>query len=103
MGFQLANTLKGIFNLRPPQVILFPTWSVKAVLDNLEQWGPAPATKFCLKLLTFQTLAGAKRISSLSLLTVKEGYLEVGDKKVILQPCGLAKHSRPVYVGGPLQ
>ena len=76
------------------------------MLDTLERWGPAK--KLCLKLLTFRTLAllalaCAKRISSLSLLTVREGYLEVCDRKVVLQPCGLEKHSRPGYVGGPIE
>ena len=102
----IIRQLKGIFNLRPPQITLFPTWSVKNVLDMLEKWGPSSI--LCFKLLTYRTvmllaLSSAKRLASLALLIVKEGYLELGEQKVVLQPCGLEKHSRPGFEGGPIE
>ena len=102
----IIRQLKGIFNLRPPQITLFPTWSVKNVLDMLEKWGPSSI--LCFKLLTYRTvmllaLSSAKRSASLSLLIVKEGYLELGEQKIVLQPCGLEKHSRPGFEGGPIE
>ena len=102
----IKRQLKGIFNLRPPQVALFPSWSVQAVLDTLQKWGPAQ--KLSLKLLSYKTvtllaLSCAKRVSSLSLLTVREGYLEVSEDKIVLQPFGLEKHSRPDFIGSPIE
>ena len=102
----IKRQLKGIFNLRPPQVTLFPTWSVKAVLDMLDEWGPS--SKLSFKLLTYRTvmllaLSSGKRIASISLLVVKKGYLELSEQKIVLQPCGLEKHSRPGFVGGPVE
>ena len=52
------------------------------------------ASKLCFKQLTYRTVmllafSSAKRLASLSLLIVKEGYLELGEQKVVLQPCCL--------------
>ena len=60
------------------------------------------ASKLCFKQLTYRTVmllafSSAKRLASLSLLIVKEGYLELGEQKVVLQPFGLEKHSRPGF------
>ena len=102
----IKRQLKGIFNLRPPKQTLFPSWSVKNVLDTIKQW--YPTTKLSTQLLTYKTaflvaISSAKRASSLSLLSIKKGYLEVSEEKVVLLPIGLEKHSRPGFVGGPIE
>ena len=65
----------------------------------LEKWGPASK----IMLQAINALSSAKRLASLSRLIVKKGYLELGEQKVVLQPCGLEKHSRPGFVGGPIE
>ena len=101
----VTRLLKGVFNLRPPVKILFPTWSVKQVLVTLRNW--SPASSLDLKSLTFKclmllALVTGKRASSLSLLSVKQGYLQVGESTVVFQPLGLEKTTRPGHTGGPI-
>ena len=101
----VTRLLKGVFNLRPPVKILFPTWSVKQVLVTLRNW--SPASSLDLKTLTFKclmllALVTGKRASSLSLLSVKQGYLQVGESTVVFQPLGLEKTTRPGHMGGPI-
>ena len=93
----VTRLMKGIFNSRPIVKTLFPAWSVKLVLKTLREW--SPASKLSLKLLTLKTvmllaLATGKRASSIKLLSIKSGYIEVSEGKVVLQPFGLEKHSR---------
>ena len=45
-------------------------------------------------------ISSAKRVASLSLLSIIRGYLELGGDKVVLMHLGLEKHSRPGFVGG---
>ena len=92
----VKRQLKGIFNLRPPKVSLFPTWSVKIILDMFNTWGPASC--LALQLLTYKTvfllaLACAKRVASLALLSLEDGYIQISESKIVLQPLGLEKHS----------
>ena len=93
----VTRLMKGIFNSRPIIKSLFPAWSVKMVLKTLSEW--SPASKLSLKILTLKTvmliaLATGKRASSIRLLSTKPGYIEISEGKVVLQPCGLEKHSR---------
>ena len=101
----IKRQLKGIFNFRPPKQTLFPSWSVKSVLDTIKQW--YPIAKLSMQMLTYKTafliaISSSKRVSSLSLLSIKRGYLEVGEDKIVLLPIGLEKHSRPGFLGGPI-
>ena len=101
----VTRLLKGVFNIRPPVKILFPTWSVKQVLLTLRSW--SPASSLDLKTLTFKclmllALVTGRRASSLSLLSVKHGYLQVGESTVVFQPMGLEKTTRPGHTGGPI-
>ena len=80
---------------------LVPTWSVTIVLRMLKLW--SPNDKLELKHLTYKTimllaLVTMKRCSSLSLLTLNEGYCEIGDSTVKFQPFGLEKTSRVGHV-----
>ena len=91
--------MQGVFNLQTPRLKLCPTWSVQAVLDMLKKW--CPASSLDLKHLTLKTsmlvaLASAKRPSSLSLLSIKEGLCEIGDSVIRLQSANLEK-SEGVY------
>ena len=101
----VCRLLKGIFNLRPPKTKLCPTWSVKSVLETLKSW--SPANSLDLKCLTFKTvmlvaLASAKRPSSLTLLSLKEGFCEIGESSVRFQPVGLEKTEGPSHCAPPL-
>ena len=101
----VTRLLKGVFNVRPPVKILFPTWSVKQVLNTLATW--APASSLDLKTLTFKclmllALVTGKRASSLSMLSCKSGYMQIGESTVVLQPLGLEKNTRPGHTGGPI-
>ena len=97
--------MQGVFNLRPPRPKLCPTWSVQAVLDMLKKW--CPASSLDLKHLTLKTsmlvaLASAKRPSSLSLLSIKEGLCEIGDSVIRLQPANLEKSEGVNHCAKPL-
>ena len=100
----IKRQLKGIFNFRPPKQPLFPSWSVKSVLDTIKQW--YPINKLSTQLLTYKTaflitISSSKRASSLSLLSIKRGYLEEGEDKIALLPIGLEKHSKTLVCWGP--
>lgn len=101
----VKRLMRGVFNTRPPVKKLCESWSVLKVLQLLKTW--SPATTLDLKCLTLKTLmllalATAKRCSSLSLLTIKEGFCEISESMVRLQPVGLEKHSRPDMMGDPI-
>lgn len=100
-----SRLVKGVFNKRPPIKELFPSWSVKLVLDKLESWSAAKYLD--LKDLTFKTIfllavCSAKRMDSISLLTIKKGYCEVNEFQARLQPLGLEKESRPTHIAPPI-
>ena len=96
----VVRLLKGVYNLRPPNKSIFPVWSVKKVIEMLSSW---PQNKqLTLKQLTLKcvmlvALASAKRVSSISNLTVRKGYMELSDSRIIMQPIALEKTSRPGY------
>ena len=74
----IRRLMKGIFNVRPPKVKLVPSWAVHKVLDTLAEWSPSASLD--PKILTYKTvmlvsLVTARRYSSLSLLSVKPGFL----------------------------
>ena len=81
--------------------VLVSTWSVTTVLRMLKLW--SPNDELDLKHLTYKTimlltLVTAKRCSSLSLLTLNEGYCEIGESSIKFQPFGLEKMSRVGHV-----
>jgi hypothetical protein len=101
----VKRLMRGVFNTRPPVQKLCESWSVMKVLQLLKTWSPARTLD--LKCLTLKTamllaLATAKRCSSLSLLTLKEGFCEISESMVRLQPAGLEKHNRPDMMGDPI-
>ena len=101
----ITRLLKGVFNKRPPVKILFPTWSVKQVLVTLASW--SPVSSLDLKTLTYKclmllALVTGKRASSLSILSCRSGYLQIGESSIALQPLGLEKTTRPGHTGGPI-
>ena len=101
----VCRLLKGAFNLRPPRPKLCPTWSVKGVLDTLRVW--SPASKLSLKCLSYKTamlvaLATAKRPGSLTLLSTKEGFCEIGQSQARFQPVELEKTEGLGHCAPPL-
>ena len=101
----VTRLMKGVFNKRPPTKLLFPSWSVKQVLVMLSSWSPAKSLSF--KLLTYKcvmllALVTGKRASSISQLSLKQGYLEIGESTVVLQPLGLEKTTRPGHTAAPI-
>ena len=94
----VTRLMKGIFNKNPPQPSLFPAWSVKTTLNELSSWSPAKdlsLMKLTEKTLMLLALSTGKRASSLHLLSLEDGYCQISESKVVLQPLGLEKHSRP--------
>ena len=53
-------------------------------------------------MVTLLALITAKRVSSLSLLSLEEGFIQQYDSRFVLQPKGLEKHDRPGYKSTPL-
>ena len=49
----ICRLLKGVFNQRPPITKLVPSWSVKKVLEVLQDWSPLRSLD--LKTLTLKT------------------------------------------------
>ena len=101
----VCRLLKGAFNSRPPRPKLCPSWSVEHVLKTLSKW--VPASSLDLKTLTYKTcmlvaLASAKRPSSLHLLSVKDGFCELGETKIRFQPIELEKNEGLNHCGQPL-
>ena len=91
--------------MRPPRPKLCPTWSVDSVLKMLKEW--SPASTLDLKCLTLKTamlvaLVSSKRPSSLTLLSIKEGFCEIGESSVRFQPINLEKSEGPEHFAGPL-
>ena len=101
----VCRLLKGVFNKRPPTQKLCQSWSVIQVLDLLKSL--SPSSSLDLKTLTLKTvmllaLASAKRCSSLSLLSIKPGFMELSESRVRLQPDGLEKESGPEHIAPPI-
>ena len=101
----VTRLMKGVFNKRPPTKLLFPSWSVKQVLIMLSSWSPARSLSF--KLLSYKcvmllALVTGKRASSISKLSLKQGYLELGESTIVLQPLGLEKNTRPGHTAAPI-
>ena len=101
----VCRLLKGSFNMRPPRPKLCPSWSIEAVLRTLETW--SPASTLDLKHLTLKTvmliaLVSSKRPSSLSLLSIKEGFCAISESRVRFQPIGLEKTEGPDHYADPL-
>ena len=98
--------MQRIYNLRSPVKVLVSFWSVTTVLRMLKLW--SPNDKLDLKHLTYKTimllaLVTAKRCSSLSLLTLNEGYCEIGESSIKFQPFGLEKMSRDGHVASSIE
>ena len=71
----------------------------------LKEW--SPASKLGLKVLTLKTsmlvaLASAKRPSSLSLLSLRSGFCEVGESSIRFQPTDLEKTEGMGHCAPPL-
>ena len=71
----------------------------------LKDW--SPASKLSLKILTLKTsmlvaLASAKRPASLSLMSLKEGFCEVGESTIRFQPVDLEKTEGVGHCAPPL-
>ena len=101
----VTRLVKGVFNKRPPIKTLFPKWSVKKVLEELEKW--SPTRHLDLKKLTFKTLfllalSTGRRQDSIALLSTKKGYFEISELQARLQPIGLEKESRPEHIAPPI-
>ena len=75
------------------------------MLRTLEGW--SPSNSLDLKVLTIKTaallaVATGRRCSSLSLLSTNEKFLQVSESRIVLQPVGLEKHTRPGYTSTPI-
>ena len=47
-------------------------------------------------------LVTGKRASSIIKLSLKQGYLELGESTIVLQPLGLEKNTRPGHTAAPI-
>ena len=82
----ICRLLKGIFNVNPPKLKLFPTWSVSHVLSVLKSW--SVARKLSLKMLTLKTvfllaLVSLKRASDIHRIVVDPAYFQL--KSVLIR------------------
>ena len=101
----VCRLLKGAFNMRPPRPNLCPSWSIQVVLDMLKVWSPASSLSLkCLSLKTgmLVALASAKRPASLALLSIKEGFCEIGQSSMHFQPVDLEKSEGLGHCAPPL-
>ena len=101
----VCRLLKGAFNSRPPRPKLCSSWSVSKVLETLREW--SPASKLGLKVLTFKTcmllaLVTSKRPASLTLLSIKQGFCDMGTSQIRFQPVELEKMENTGHCAPPL-
>ena len=77
--------LKGVFNQRPLITKLVPSWSVKNILEVLQDWSPLRSLDLktlTLKIAMLLELVTSKRCSSLVLLSLTEGYCDIQNEKI---------------------
>ena len=101
----MCRLLKGVFTSQPPRPKLCPTWSVQQVLETISAWSPASSLNLkhlLLKSCMLVALASAKRPNSLHLLSVRDGYHEVGASSVQFQPVDLEKTEGSHHSAQPL-
>lgn len=105
----IGQLLRGMFNKRPPQKRLAPSWSINDVLTSLCQAPYEPMQNAPLEHLTHKTLflvaaASARRRSELHALTVKRGYIRFDPAGVRLlpDPGFLSKNQSPSFVPGEI-
>ena len=101
----VIRLLKGVFNQRPPIKTLTPAWSVQKVLALLKNW--SPIEKVDMRCLSYKTLmlialSSAKRVSSLAMLSIEDGYSNISENRISFQPCGLEKESRVDHIAPPI-
>lgn len=87
----INHLLRGMFNERPPQKRLSPSWSINDVLNSLSTSPFEPIHNTSLELLTHKTLfllaaASARRRSELHALTTKRGFIRFSHNGVYLIP-----------------
>ena len=92
----ISRFMKGIFELRPPQSLLFTTWSVMTVLKYLKSLSPPEDLSLkqsTLKVVMLSALVSAARRSFLHQMDLNFSYFR-NDGYVFLVP-GLVKASKP--------
>ena len=100
----ISQLLRGMFNERPPQKRLAPSWSINDVLASLATSPYEPMHEAPLEQLTFKTVflvaaASARRRSELHALTSQKGFIRFDPDGVHLlpDPSFLAKNQSPSF------
>lgn len=100
----IRQLLKGMFNRRPPQKRLAPSWSINDVLKVLAAPPFEPMYNAPLEQLTFKTVflvaaASARRRSELHALSSGKGFIRFDPNGVYLlpNPSFLAKNQSPSF------
>ena len=100
----ITRLLKGIFNSRPPKVILLPEWDLPLVLKKLKLPPFEPMKNADMKFVTWKTafliaITSFRRCSDLQSLCIGEQSVVVQKKGVTFVRHGLSKQDRPKHFG----
>jgi len=101
----VSRLMRGIFNKRHPQQILFPKWDLQKVLLTVKSWGhneDLNLKQLTFKLLFILSVVCSKRASTISLLSIESTVCQISDLNIRLLPVGVEKHSRPEFQQKPI-
>ena len=100
----VSRLLKGVFNLRPPEKKLFPTWEVEKALEHIKGWGlpeELDLAQLTRKTIFLLALVSSKRVKALSNLSMGPGLIEFSSGSVRFRPVKKDKHHRPSFLMQP--
>lgn len=100
----IIRLVKGVFNSRPPKVVLVPEWSLPKVLKKLKEAPFEPIKNASLKFLTWKTafliaITSFRRCSDLQALCIGENNIAIQKKGITFVRKGLSKQDRPSHFG----
>ena len=105
----ISQLLRGMFNRRPPEKRLTPSWSINDVLQTLARPPYEPLHNATLEHLTHKTVflvaaASARRRSELQALTTRDGFIrfEQGGVRLLTDPQFLAKNQSSSFTPGDI-
>ncbi|XP_063406029.1 uncharacterized protein LOC134689987 [Mytilus trossulus] len=103
----ITRLIKGVFNSRPPKVVLLPEWDLPLVLKKLKQAPFEPMKHAHLKFISWKTafliaITSFRRCSDLQSLCIGEESIVVQKKGVTFVRHGLSKQDRPKHFGSKI-
>lgn len=103
----ITRLIKGVFNSRPPKVVLLPEWDLPLVLKKLKLAPFEPMKHAHLKYVTWKTafliaITSFRRCSDLKSLCIGEESVLIQKKGVTFVRHGLAKQDRPKHFGSKI-